>query len=67
MVFQGSKLKVADNSGARIVKCIKVLNKNRNYGCSSDLILLTLNKFKRNKKKIKKRVIYLGIIVSTKF
>jgi len=66
MVFKGSRLIVADNSGAKIGKCIKV-NKKHKWASSGDIILITLSKFKKRSKKIKKRSLYLGIIISTKF
>jgi len=66
MVFKGSRLLVADNCGAKIGKCIK-LNKQHKSGTSGDIILITLSKFKKRSKKIKKRSLYLGIIISTRF
>lgn len=67
MVFNGSFLIIADNSGARFGKCIG-LEKNRKSCGVGQLILLTLHKFKsKRNKRISKKTIYLGIIVSDSF
>ena len=64
MISKGSSLKVIDNSGAKWSKCIKVIGKS-SIGNTGDLILVTLTNFK-NRKKVKKRTIYLGLIAGTK-
>lgn len=64
MITKGSSLKVIDNSGAKWSKCIKVIGKSY-IGNTGDLILVTLTNFK-NRKKVKKRTIYLGLIAGTK-
>jgi ribosomal protein L14 len=66
MVFKGSLLHIADNSGAKMSKCIHVYNKVR-IGSVGDIIVITLRKITRSGKKIKKGMIYLGIIISIKF
>lgn len=64
MIQMGTYLKVADNSGGRWVKCIKVLGKsNKKIATVGDLILITVNKMK-SQKKIKKRTVYMGLIIS---
>ncbi len=43
MIQQGSKLKVADNSGARIIECIKVLGGTRKrYAKIGDIIVVSI-------------------------
>lgn len=65
MVFIGTKLKVADNSGAKLVKCIKVLGLGlKKTGFLGDLLLVTIKKF--GKKQIKKKIIYHGLVVMIK-
>jgi large subunit ribosomal protein L14 len=62
MVFIGTKVNIADNSGARIGKCIKVKGKKK-IGSVGSIILITLKKI-LYRKKVKKRVIYIGLIIS---
>jgi len=64
MIIKQSSLQITDNSGARFAKCIQIINKLK-YGSIGDLVLVTLNNFKKGKRKIKKNTIYLGIIVCT--
>jgi large subunit ribosomal protein L14 len=61
MIKVGSKLIVVDNSGAKLAKCIKLMGKQK-ISTVGNLILVTLFKFISNKK-VKKRTIYLGLIV----
>ena len=64
MIQQESRLKVADNSGAKWVKCIKVLGKgNKKTATIGNSILITASNIK-SQKKIKKRTIYLGLIIT---
>jgi large subunit ribosomal protein L14 len=43
MIQQGSKLKVADNSGAKIIECIKVLGgTRRRYAKIGDIIVVSI-------------------------
>ena len=64
MIIKGSSLKVIDNSGAKWSRCIKVIGKSL-VGNTGNLILVTLSKFV-NRKKVKKRTIYLGLIAGVK-
>jgi len=64
MIYKGCCLELADNSGARLGKCILVL-RNYQYGKIGDLIMVILRKFFNLKKKAKKKTVYLGIIVCT--
>jgi len=60
MVQQQTILKVSDNSGAKTVKCIKVLNGfKKKYAALGDIIIVSVqklrNKLKKNSKVKKKR------------
>jgi len=67
MIKIGTKLTVSDNSGGKLAKCIKIIEKgNQKTGIIGNMILLTLIKFV-NKIKVKKRVIYIGLIIGLKY
>lgn len=62
-----SLIKVSDNSGAKNAKCIKVFGSGlKRYAYVGSLILVTVKK-RINQKKIKKKTIYYGIIIVTKY
>jgi len=66
MIFVSTKLGVADNSGAKIAKCIKIYGLGfKKIGHVGDLLLLTIKKA-ISKNKIKKKTIYHGLIVMVK-
>jgi large subunit ribosomal protein L14 len=70
MIQQQTILKVTDNSGAKTVKCIKVLNGfNRRVAILGDTIVVSIQKL-RNKarvtSKVKKGEIHHAIIIRTK-
>lgn len=61
-----TNVEVADNSGAKIAQCIKILGGSRHkVGQIGDTIILTVKKI-RLKKKIKKGEIKMGLVVRTK-
>jgi|SRR3989338_1141364 large subunit ribosomal protein L14 len=64
MIFIQTKLEVADNSGALVVRCIKILN-NKLIGTIGSLILVAIQKI-NPKKKILKGSIYKCVIVRLK-
>jgi large subunit ribosomal protein L14 len=70
MIQQQTILKVVDNSGAKVVKCIKVLNGfNRRYAVLGDLIVVSVVKLRNKAKsasKVQKGEIHRAIIVRTK-
>lgn len=67
MINIGSKLNIVDNSGASEAKCIHIINKsNKKVGFIGDIILITLRKF-FNKKKVKKKIIYIGLIIGLSY
>ena len=56
-----SKLKVADNSGARLVQCIKVLKSRAKTASVGDLITITVKKA-RPHKQVQKRMLKLLLL-----
>jgi len=70
MIQQQTILKVTDNSGAKAVKCIKVLNGfKRRFAILGDTIIVSIQKL-RNKarlaSKVRKGEIHKAIIIRTK-
>ena len=67
MIQIGSCLKISDNSGIKLAKCIKVisLSSSKKIGHIGDLILITIKKYVASNK-IKKKMIYHGLIVMVK-
>lgn len=66
MIQSESKLNVADNSGAKLVLCIKVLGSSKKkYAYLGDLIKITVKKC-LFKGKVKKGEIYNALIVRTR-
>lgn len=65
MVFSGTFLSVFDNSGGRLVQCIRVLNVGlRKYGKAGDFVVLTLKSI-NPRKRLKKGQLVKGVVVST--
>ena len=66
MVFRGTYLTVADNSGAKIAKCLQVMQVgNKQIASAGNLILVSLKKIKI-RKKVAKRLMYVGLVVGVK-
>lgn len=66
MISYLTQLSVADNSGARRVQCIKILQgSNHKTGKIGDLIVVSIKKV-RAKKKVKKGEVKKAVIVRTK-
>lgn len=63
MIQRETKLNVIDNTGAKEVKCIKVFNKW--FGNVGDVVVVTIKKCLSHKK-IKKGMIFKGVIVKTR-
>jgi large subunit ribosomal protein L14 len=62
-----TKLQVADNSGAKFAKCIKIIGKGKQKTATIlSFVLITLQYF-NNRKKVQKRTIYLGLILCIKY
>lgn len=70
MIQQQTILQVADNSGAKTVKCIKILGGyKKKYAKLGDLIIVSIQEL-RNKarltSKVKKREVYKALVIRTK-
>lgn len=62
MVFTGTTLKCIDNSGALLVKCIRILGKSpRCRGFPGDYIIVSI-KTHRPHRKVKKGEVYKGVL-----
>ena len=70
MIKQESILKVADNSGAKTIKCIKILGGYKKKTAKlGDLIVASIQKLRNKSKitsKVKKGEIYKAFIIRTK-
>ena len=72
MIQTESLLRVVDNSGAKLVKCIKVKKKGgKSYANIGDVVLVSVQSLRprynrRIKLKVKKSEIYHGVIVQTR-
>nr|YP_009485524.1 ribosomal protein L14 [Nitzschia alba]AVR57588.1 ribosomal protein L14 [Nitzschia alba] len=70
MIQQESILKVADNSGAKTVKCIKVLGGfKRRYASLGDLIVVSVQQLRNKSKstsKVLKGGVFRALVVRTK-
>lgn len=63
MIQEGTKLKVADNTGAKLVECIKVLGgTRRRYGRIGDIIVVSV-KEAEPRKMVKKKDVLRAVIV----
>jgi large subunit ribosomal protein L14 len=66
MIQTETKLKVADNSGAKLLLCIKVLGgSKRRYGTVGDVIVVSVKEAMPNSK-VKKGDVMKAVIVRTK-
>jgi len=69
MIQTQTTLRVSDNSGAKIVKCIKVLGGfKKRYARLGDIIVVSVQELRNKSKstsKIKKGEVYKALIVST--
>ena len=70
MIQQGTILNICDNSGARYVKCIKVLGgSHRHYARIGDKIVVSIKELRAKRKstaKVKKGTVMHAIIIHTK-
>lgn len=62
LIYMGSVLYIRDNSGARWVRCIKVVGKGKKVASVGDFILVTVVNYIL-RKNLKKRRVYLGVII----
>ena len=70
MIQQQTTLKVADNSGAKTVKCIKILGGfKRKIAKLGDVIIVSVQNLRNKSKKtskVKKREVHKALIIKTK-
>jgi len=64
MVLNGTHFSISDNSGAKIGKCIRIVDKSTKITIGST-VLVSIQKLK-HRKKITKGSIQLGLVVETK-
>jgi large subunit ribosomal protein L14 len=67
MLYKESKLQIVDNSGGKWVKCISVRKKGKNPVATTGMLILIVLKKISIKKKLKKRIRYIGLVVSTSY
>ena len=65
MILVGTRLQVSDNSGAKIVECIKVLNKLQSASLGDIIIVSVKETIAKQKSKVEKGGIYKALIVET--
>lgn len=66
MIYPNTQLLVADNSGAKCIKCIRVISKkNTDVGSVGSTLLIRVVK-KKHSKKVKKKALYYGLITMVK-
>ena len=70
MIQQQTTLKITDNSGAKTVKCIKVLNGfNRRSSVLGDTIIVSIQKLRNRSRltsKVQKGEVHKAVIIRTK-
>jgi len=66
MIRPYTRLTVADNTGAKVVECIRVLKGNAKYGRVGDIIVATVKDAIPNSP-IEKGTVVKGVIVRTRF
>jgi len=69
MIQNRTILKVIDNSGAKYVRCLKVLNKKK-VGYLGDLVIVSVLNLRRGrgrKIRVKRKELCLGLIASIKY
>lgn len=57
------KLKPVDNTGAKVVKCVRIISKTKKFGVVGDLLGVVVKSF-RMRKKLVKKTIYYGLVLS---
>lgn len=64
MIFVSTIVKVSDNSGARLARCIHIYKKKK-FASIGDMILVSIKTY-NPKKKIKKGEMYLSLVIRVK-
>lgn len=67
MIQTETQLKIIDNSGAKWAKCILVKKKGKKARASIGMLILVVLKKIASRKKVNKRIIYIGLIVSVSY
>lgn len=71
MIQQKTVLKVSDNSGAKTVRCLKILKGFKNkFAKLGDIIIVSVKQLRNKSKKmskVKKKELYQALIVRTKY
>jgi len=65
MIYFHTNLKLSDNSGGKIGKCIKIITSAKKEANVGELILVVIKKFSPTAR-VKKKKIYIGLIIRTK-
>jgi large subunit ribosomal protein L14 len=67
MIYKQTKLKIVDNSGAKLIRVFQLLKypSSQNYSQSGDLVLGSIISYKVNKK-VNKKQIYKVLIITSK-
>jgi ribosomal protein L14 len=64
MIYKNSYLDIIDNSGPKKAKCLNI--KRKKIGYLADLLVVTIKKKFKGRKKIKKNILYSIFIISKK-
>ena len=69
MLQTGTFLQVSDNSGAKLVQCIKVLKKHpKSFGFLGDLVIVSVKSLRtKGNLRVKKKDVCLALIFQTKY
>lgn len=66
MIQQQTKLKIADNTGVKLAKCIQIVKKSRQKGKIGDIVTVSIKKLKKNSNlKLKKKSVVKAVILRT--
>jgi large subunit ribosomal protein L14 len=65
MIQVGTRLQVSDNSGAKSVECIKILNNLRSAAIGDFIIISVKETIAKQKTKVEKGGVYKALIVET--
>jgi len=65
MIQVGTRLQVSDNSGAKLVECIKVLNNIKSAAIGDFIIISVKETIAKQKSKVEKGGVYKALIVET--
>ncbi len=65
MIMIGTRLQVSDNSGAKVVECIKILNNLQSASIGDTIIVSIKETIAKQKSKVEKGAVYKAIVVET--